>query len=208
MDRRLTYFLVLMSIHSALLITSTVAGSKVVALPFGLAASATVLSYMLTFVILDTIAELYGRRYARFVINIGLFGMFLSAIYFQFAIMLPPFESWEDQPAFEAVLGSSWRIWLGGWAGYLLSQNFDLWSFLKLKEFAFGRRSLAIRAWVSMLIGQLFDTIVFITVAFYGKIPIADAIFGQYIVKVGFAILGSPLVFVAVRAGRKFIQQR
>jgi uncharacterized PurR-regulated membrane protein YhhQ (DUF165 family) len=59
-----------------------------------------------------------------------------------------------------------------------------------------------------MLIGQLFDTIVFITVVSYGKIPVADAIFGQYMVKVGLAILGSPLVFVAVRAGRKFIEQR
>jgi queuosine precursor transporter len=134
--------------------------------------------------------------------------VYLGYSFLQFAILLPPFESWVDQPAVEAVLGSSWRIWLGGWAGYLLSQNFDLWSFLKLKEFAFGRRSLAIRAWVSMLIGQLFDTIVFITVVSYGKIPVADAIFGQYMVKVGLAILGSPLVFVAVRAGRKFIEQR
>jgi uncharacterized PurR-regulated membrane protein YhhQ (DUF165 family) len=123
MDRRLTYLLVLMSIHSALLITSTVAGFKVVALPFGVAASATVPSYMLTFVILDTIAELYGRRYARFVINIGLFGIFLSVIYFQFAILLPPFESWVDQPAVEAVLGSSWRIWLGGWASLPLDED-------------------------------------------------------------------------------------
>ena len=208
MDRRLTLFLVLMSVHSTLLLTSTVAGAKIFALPFGLTASATVVSYMLTFIMLDTIAELYGRRFARFVINIGFLGMFLSAIYLQFAIMLPPPGFWKDQAAFEAVLGSSWRIWLGGWTGYLLSQNFDLWSFLKLKEFAFGRRSIAIRAWVSMLVGQLFDTIVFITIAFYGRFPILEAIVGQYLVKVGFAILGSPLVSLAIRSGRRFLEPR
>ena len=207
-DRRLAYFLVLMSVHSALLLTSTVAGSKMFALPFGLTASATVVSYMLTFILLDTIAELYGRQFARFVINIGFLGMLLAAIYLQFSILLPPAEYWPDQSAFETVLGSSWRIWLGGWAGYLLSQNFDLWSFLTLRQFAFGRKSLVIRAWISMLVGQLFDTIVFITVAFYGKVPIADAIAGQYVVKVGLAIVGSPLVSVAVRMGRSFVERR
>lgn len=70
-----------MTLHGSLLITSTVAGSKLFALPFGLSASATVVSYMLTFVVLDAIAELYGDKLPRLVINLGLVGMALSALY-------------------------------------------------------------------------------------------------------------------------------
>jgi queuosine precursor transporter len=205
MDTRQKYFLCLMTLHSSLLVTSTIAGSKVFALPFGLTASATVLSYMLTFVILDSIAELYGRIYSRFVINLGLLGMAISAAYFQFAIMLPPAEFWKEQRAFEAILGSSWRIWLAGWTAYLLSQYLDLWSFLKLKDMARGRGSLVFRAWASMLMGQLIDTTIFVTGAFYGTDPVGSIIIGQFLVKVAIITCASPLVPVAVVLGRKLI---
>jgi uncharacterized PurR-regulated membrane protein YhhQ (DUF165 family) len=80
-ERRIKFFLLLMTLHGSLLITSTVAGSKLFALPFGLSASATVISYMFTFVVLDAIAELYGAKFSRLVINLGLIGMALSALY-------------------------------------------------------------------------------------------------------------------------------
>jgi queuosine precursor transporter len=204
MDNRLRYFLFLMTLHSSLLITSTIAGAKVFALPFGLTASATVLSYMMTFVILVSIAELYGRAYSRFVINLGLLGMAISAVYFEFAIMLPPADFWQEQRALVVILGSSWRIWLGGWTAYLISQYLDLWSFLKLKDLAGGRR-LVMRAWLSMLIGQLIDTSIFIVIAFYGTDPVGPLILGQYLVKIIIATFASPLVSVVVSFGRRVI---
>jgi queuosine precursor transporter len=204
-ERRLGYFLCLMTLHSSLLITSTIAGSKIFALPLGLTASATVFSYMLTFVILDSIAELYGRTYSKFVINLGLIGMALSAVYFEFAIILPPADFWKHQNSLEAILGSSWRIWLAGWAAYMLSQHLDLWSFLKLKDVSAGRGSLVFRAWASMLLGQFFDTAVFVTVAFYGVEPISSIIVGQFLIKLVIATCASPLVSVAVLFGRKLI---
>lgn len=178
-----------------------------IALPLGLTASATVLSYMFTFVVLDTIAELYGREYSRIVINLGLLGMAVSALYFQFTIWLPPARVWPHQDAFETLLNSSWRIWLGGWIAYLLSQYFDLWSFLKLKETWLGRKSLTFRAWVSMLVGQFLDTVVFITIAFAGTVPLAEAILGQYLVKVAFTTISAPMVYVAVKVGRHWMAQ-
>jgi uncharacterized integral membrane protein (TIGR00697 family) len=206
MSSHFKFFLLLMSLHGSLLVTSTVAGSKVFALPYGLSASATVLSYMATFIMLDTIAEIYGRSYSRLVINLGLLGMAVSALYFEFTIRLPPAEFWPHQAAFETVLNSSWRIWLAGWSAYLLSQNLDLWSFLKFKEVAVLNKSLVLRAWLSMLIAQLFDTLVFITIAFYGVFPLSSAILGQYFVKVIFATFAAPFVSLAVVLGRRWIK--
>lgn len=205
MDRRTQYFLILMTLHSSLLVTSTIAGSKFFALPLGFSASATVLSYMFTFIILDSIAELYGRQYSRFIINLGLVAMALSSIYFQFAIWLPPAGFWEEQKALESILGSSWRIWLGGWTAYMVSQYVDLWSFLKLKQLPLGRASLPFRAWTSMVLGQLLDTIIFLTIAFYGTEPIWSVIPGQYFIKVIIATITTPFVSLAVALGRNFI---
>ena len=140
MERRTKLFLFLMTLHGSLLITSTVAGSKLFALPFGLSASATVISYMLTFVVLDTIAELNGAKLPRLVIKLGLVGMALSALYFKLTIALPPTDVWPHQAAFETVLSSSWRIWLAGWLAYLASQYLDLWGFLKMRDLTRGKR--------------------------------------------------------------------
>jgi uncharacterized integral membrane protein (TIGR00697 family) len=174
-------------------------------LPFGLTASATVFSYMFTFVILDTIAELYGRAYSKFVINLGLLGMAISAIYFEFTIFLPAADFWNEQRALEAILGSSWRIWLAGWTAYLLSQYLDLWTFLKLRDIPLGRKSIALRAWAAMLVGQLFDTTIFVMLAFYGTDPVGSIILGQFLVKAIIAGLTSPFVSVAVLFGRKLL---
>lgn len=205
MPRRTQYFLLLLALHGSLLVTSTVAGSKVFALPFGYSASATVFSYMLTFVMLDSIAELYGRAYSRMVINLGLIGMAISALYFELTIVLPSASFWQHQEAFETVLNSSVRVWLGGAVAYLLSQYLDLWSFLALRFLGRGKFALTLRAWLGMLAGQLIDTVIFITIAFYGTVPLISAIIGQYSIKVIFAFFAAPLVSLAVIVGRRLV---
>lgn len=206
-ERRIKFLLFLMTLHGSLLITSTVAGSKLFALPFGLSASATVISYMLTFVVLDVIAELYGAKFSRLVINLGLIGMALSALYFKLTIALPPAAGWPHQAAFATVFGSSWRIWLAGWLAYLVSQYLDLWGFLKMRDVTHGKAPLTIRAFVGMLVGQLFDTVVFVTVAFYGSFPLVPALVGQYVVKVAVASFGAPLVWLAVFLGKRWLSR-
>lgn len=201
-EKRFRFFLVLLTIHTTLLIASNAAGSKMIALPFGLAASATVLSYMLSFVILDSIAELYGKEYSRFVINIGLAAVALSVLFFELSIFLPAAGFWQHQNEFETVLGSSWRILLGGWTAYFVAQHLDVWTFFKIKQTAVGGRYLSVRAWGSMAVGQILDTVIFIGIAFAGEFPLLPAIVGQYLIKLIIATAATPLVSLTVRLGR------
>jgi queuosine precursor transporter len=196
-----------MTLHSSLLITSTVAGSKLFALPFGFDASATVFSYLATFIILDTIAELYGKSYSRLVINLGLIGMAVSALYFEFSIYLPPAAVWRHQEGLVSIIGSSWRIWLGGWTAYMISQHFDAWSFLLLRKAAFGRSSIILCALVSLLASQLLDTVLFVSIAFYGTIPLLSTIVGQYFIKIIFSAMAVPLVKLTVSLGQRWLSQ-
>lgn len=202
-NRQYKYFLLLMTLHTAVLISSNAAGAKLIALPLGLTASATVMAYMLSFIILDTIAELYGKSYSKFVINIGLLAVALSVAFFELSIYLPPAEVWKNQEAFQAVLGSSWRILLGGWTAYLVSQHLDVWTFFKIRNTPFGGRHLWFRVWASILIGQLIDTVIFMVVAFGGVFPLIPAIIGQYLVKLAIVTIATPLVSVGVYLGRK-----
>jgi uncharacterized PurR-regulated membrane protein YhhQ (DUF165 family) len=56
-----------------------------------------------------------------------------------------------------------------------------------------------------MLVGQLFDTVIFISIAFYGSFPLGPAMVGQYLVKVAVASLGAPLVSLAVFSANRFL---
>jgi uncharacterized integral membrane protein (TIGR00697 family) len=199
------YLLILMTLHSSLLITSTVAGSKLFQLPFGYDASATVFSYLLTFIILDTIAELYGKSYSRLVINLGLVGMAISALYFEFTIYLPPAAVWRHQESLVSIIGSSWRIWLGGWIAYMISQHFDAWSFLLLRKTVLGRSSIVLCALISLLTSQLLDTVLFVSIAFYGTVPLFSTIVGQYFVKIVFSTAAVPLVKLSVSLGQRWL---
>jgi queuosine precursor transporter len=206
LTRQLALLVCLSSLHTALLITSMIAGAKLVALPFHLSASATVLSYTLTFVILDTLAELYGPAVSKFVISIGLVSMVLAAIYMETAAALRAAPgAAATANAFAIVLSMSWRVWFAGWIAYIVSQRLDVWFFLLLKRVSGVGASVAARAWFSLTIGQLVDTVLFITIAFAGTTALAPVIAGQYAVKIVIATLTIPLVSLAVALGRRFL---
>ena len=204
MSRQLGTLLCLASLHTALLITSMVAGAKLVSLPFHLQASATVLSYTLTFVILDTLAELYGPDISRFVITMGLVSMILGAVYMATAAALRGPDG-PVQAAFATVLSMSWRIWLAGWVAYVISQRLDVWSFLLLKRVGGIGASVAARAGFSLIVGQAVDTALVITIAFAGTTALVPVIAGQYAVKIVISTITIPLVSIAVMVGRRFV---
>jgi uncharacterized integral membrane protein (TIGR00697 family) len=205
MTRGLALLVCLSSLHTGLLITSMVAGGKLVALPFHLSASATVLSYTLTFVILDTLAELYGPAVSKFVITMGLVSMIFAALYMAAAALLKPPPGVAGQDAFAVVLSASWRIWFAGWFAYIISQRLDVWSFLFLRRAGLIGSSIMARAWVSLTLGQLVDTALFVTIAFVGTTALVPVILGQYAVKILIATVTIPLVSVAVATGRRFL---
>ena len=127
--------------------------------------------------------------------------MAVSALYFQFTIWLPPARVWPHQDAFETLLNSSWRIWLAAGSKYLLSQYFDLWSFLKLEETWLGRKSLTFEPGSACWWGNSWDTVVFITIAFARNGPARRSHPGQNRVKVAFTTISAPMVYVAVKVG-------
>ena len=78
--------------------------------------------------------------------------------------------------AFETVMGGTPRIWLAGILAYGISQILNVTIFTWLKRG--GGRLLWLRSGVASVLSQIVDTLIFITVAFYGVFPIADLLLG------------------------------
>jgi len=61
-----------------------------------------------------------------------------------------------------------------------------------------GERHLWLRNTASTVVSQFIDTLIFITIAFYGTMPVLPLMKGQYFIKVLIALLDTPFVYLVV----------
>ena len=181
-----------------------VLGNKQIALG-PLAVEAGILAFLLLVVTSSSVAELHGRSTANRLVLIG-FVPLLVSLGLSLLVLALPASPQMDQgrlDAFETVMKGTPRIWLGGILAYGISTflNVTIFSRLKASE---GSRLLWLRAGIASVLSQIVDTLIFITVAFYGVFPIGELVMGQMIAKVVLsAILVPPLVYAFVALGRR-----
>lgn len=209
----------LVALFVTALVTSQLISSKLLALTIplvGVALSAPggTLAYAATYFASDCISELYGESFARRVVNIGFAMNFVMLALVFLTIRLPAAEgSLVDPAQFATVLGSGTNIVLGSLFAYLVSQNWDVIIFHRIRE-ATGGSMLWLRNIGSTATSQLVDTVIFTVVAFAiapallgnGQVPptnvIVSIIVGQYILKLLIALFDTPLVYATVGAIR------
>ncbi|WP_096439519.1 queuosine precursor transporter [Alteribacter populi] len=163
--------------------------------------TAGLLTYPLTFLITDSISEVYGKQTAKRVVIIGLLTNLLMIAFFYMAIALPPAGFWEMQQEFEMILGAVPRIVAASLLAYFVSQLFDVHFFHKLKEWTAGKH-LWLRNNGSTFASQLLDSTIFVVVAFYGTMPTSAllAMIGvQYFVKIAIAAADTPFIYLMVK---------
>jgi uncharacterized integral membrane protein (TIGR00697 family) len=83
-----------------------------------------------------------------------------------------------------------------------VSQFLNVTIFSRLKRE--GGKMLWLRAGVASVLSQIVDTLLFITIAFYGVFPITNLLMGQMVAKVVLsAVLVPPLIYLFVGIGRR-----
>ena len=182
---------------ATLLVVSNVIAVKPVMLN-GWVVPAGVIAYPFTFLVTDTISELYGRKVATRVVWYGFGLSVVMVILVYIAQILPGADFWQDQGAFESTLGSVPRIVFGSMIAYLVSQHSDVILFHLLKRIT-NDRHLWLRNNVSTVFSQAIDTLLFISIAFGGLVPMDtlwNMIASQYSIKVGIAVIDTPIVYV------------
>ncbi len=170
---------------------------------------AGVLAYAFTFVASDCYTELYGRREATLMVNIGFVMNFVMLGLVWLAILAPGADEGVDPDTFAAVLGVSTNIVIGSLGAYLISQNWDVFAFDWIRRGTDGRY-LWLRNIGSTVSSQLIDTVMFILLAFsvvplvtgieeaLPAIVLLQLIVGQYVIKLLIAVLETPLVYAIV----------
>ncbi|MDN5964634.1 MAG: queuosine precursor transporter, partial [Actinomyces sp.] len=184
---------------------SNIAATKLIALDFGFLPTALIFDggailFPLTYVLGDVLSEVYGFRRARRVIVLGFAVSVLASAIFWLVQVAPPGPGYENQAAFEAVLGFVPRIVAASLAGYLVGQLLNSWVLVWIKC-TWGEERLWVRLIGSTLVGEAVDTVVFCTIAFYGVITGADFlnyVLVGYVYKVSVEVLMLPVTYPVI----------
>jgi uncharacterized integral membrane protein (TIGR00697 family) len=184
---------ILVALYIACELIANVTASKPIRLG-PLVVPAAIFIYTLTFTLIDLVNESFGKQGARKVILAAFLANLLLAAYSQLAVMLPAAPFYSGQDAFAGVLGSTPRIVFASLTAYLFSSLIDAEMFALWKVHVRGPKWA--RVLVSNTISTWVDSVVFITLAFYGVMPIWILIKGQYAVKMAITILSLPLIYL------------
>jgi uncharacterized integral membrane protein (TIGR00697 family) len=164
----------------------------------GIVVPAGVFIYAITFTLLDLINERLGKRGARQVIGTALCANLLLAAYAQLTVWWPAPAFFDGQPAVARVLGATPRIVGASLVAYLIASLVDAELFAWWRARVGGYRWA--RVLVSNAVSTAVDSIVFVTLAFAGVLPILQLAVGQYVVKMVVTVLSLPLIY-GIRAG-------
>ena len=128
-------------------------------------------TYASIFFATDMLSEIYGKKEARKGVWLGFASIIIMAVYMQLLLLFKPSQFDIMQPHLKAIFSLTPRIALGSVIAYLISQNIDVTLFHFWKKLTKGR-FLWLRNNGSTMISQFVDSVVFITIAFWGVFPI------------------------------------
>ena len=180
-----------------------VLGNKQVALG-PLAVEAGIFAFLLLVATSSAVAELHGREAANRLVMWGFVPLVMSVLLSLIVLALPAAKEMQPErlAAFKMIMGSTPRIWLGGITAYGVSTLLNVAIFSRLSKG--DGKLLYARSAIASMASQVVDTLIFITIAFYGVFPIGELLLGQMLAKVVLSAILVPLVILLfVRIGRQ-----
>lgn len=187
----------------SLLLLSNIGATKLIELEifeWSLIFDGGALLFPLTYVLGDVIAEVYGFTAARRAILLGMIVSILASAVFYLVQIAPPAADYENQAAFEAVLGFVPRIVAASVAAYAVGQLLNAWVLVKLKK-KYGEKNLWARLMGSTVIGTAADTAIFCFVAWAGVMPVStilNLMIVGYFYKVAVELILLPVTYRVV----------
>ncbi len=172
---------------------------------------AAIVLFPIAYIVGDVLTEVYGYPAARRGIWIAFGCNLLAVVAIWLAGILPPASFWtagvyenpeQADQAYRAILGFTPRLLVASFLAYLVGEFLNSFVLAKMKVRTEGRY-LWMRTIGSTIVGQGADSLIFITVAFYGILPtsaLMTAVVTQWLVKSAYEALATPLTYWVVNS--------
>ncbi len=194
-------------LYGGLVCIAGVLGAKMVSIG-PLTVEAGIFAFLQLVVLSSAVAELHGPDVANKLVRFGFIPLIVAALLIQFVIALPPAGFWTQQEAFAGLLGQGSRMMAAGLISYGISQTLNVAIFDKLRKGT--GRLVWLRGGIAAVVSQIVDTVLFITISFYGKegydLPVlmTSAITAKMVLSI---LMVPPLIQIATMIGRKLDAQ-
>ncbi len=198
------WFIIVVAVFITCIITANIIAAKLVNI-FGMVLPAAIIIFPLGYVFGDVLTEVYGYRKARRVIWLGFLCNLVVVVAVWVGQMLPPASFWDGQAAYERILGFTPRLLVASFLAYLVGEFANSFILAKMKIATRGRW-LWTRTIGSTIVGEGIDSIVFITLAFWGYMPgsvLVSAILSQWFMKTVYEAAVTPLTYKVVNFLKK-----
>jgi uncharacterized integral membrane protein (TIGR00697 family) len=153
-------------------------------------APASVFIYPFVAQAIDMINEVYGRSKAHLAIIIAFITQVLLVAFILMVNSLSPAPFFPYEEAWQKMFSLGIRITAASWVAFLICQNLDAYVFAWLKK-KYERR-IWLRSITSDILDLTIDSVIFVTLAFGGVMPIAPLIIGQIVSKNIIGLLDTP----------------
>lgn len=169
-----------------------------------------IFAFLLLIVLSSAVSELHGVAVAQRLVRFGFVPLIASMVLIRVVIdLVPPSPVWGNQAQFALILGQGARMQFAGLCSYGLSQTLNVTVFARLAGHGMGR-VLVVRAWLASMLSQIVDTVIFITLSFWGvaggdghPLPLGVMMGSQIIAKLVLSTVMVPvLVWLAVKLGQ------
>lgn len=193
--------------YGGMTVLAGVLGFKQVALG-PLAVEAGIFAFLMLVVLSSTVSHLYGRSVADRMVLWGFLPLAASILLILLVLALPVSAAMppENIAAFEQVLTQTPRIMAAGPVAYGVSLilNVRIFDWLRGSGSNDGSLWMMVRGGIASALSQIVDTVIFITLAFYGEFPIGSLLAGQMLAKVVLSlVLVPPLIGLLVRLAKR-----
>jgi hypothetical protein len=198
------YYSVITGVFSACLVISNILDTKFFQIGQTIFPAGIIL-FPVVYVFGDVFTEVYGYSQSRKAIWTGFFSLVILVIALEVGRRLPAASFWQNQAAFDNILGKVPRIVIASIVAYFAGEFINSFTIAKLKIKQEGR-AMPIRFVASTIVGQAVDTSVFIVIAFLGSMAIgemAEVFLSAWIFKVLWEIVALPISIPLVKRLKK-----
>ena len=201
-----TLYMVLVTVYVACLLISNVTAVKTFSFgPFSLPAA--VLLFPVVYIVNDLLAEVYGFKKAKLAIYLGFIHNLFMVSYFAIAIALPVGPFFGAQEAFATILGSTPRMLIASLTAYFVGSTLNAKVLVSMRDASKSNGDFALfaRCITSTFVGEACDSLIFITIAFIGVMPVEQLltmILTQAVFKTLYEMIVFPLTNVIIKKVR------
>lgn len=188
------------------LLVSNIITAKQVLLPFGITMTAAIIVFPITYILSDIFSECYGYRWSRITCYLGFLMNLFMVIVFELAIATPAPGYWENQEAFQVVLGSAPRVLGASLLAFIMGDLVNDKVFRTMKKRHDDLTGFGARAILSSLCGEIVDSAIFLPLAFIGQMP-ASTLLTMAITQVSLKVAYEIIIFPVTKMVAKKVQE-